>query len=264
MPIDGNSSPTNPVFWQNLAAEHIYNSADRRTASVEALKAVISWAFTIFSLGGFALTLFGQLKDFDQNALIAFGIAFFLLTLAYYVASRAQFPSVEKFKLGDSRAIADAYSNTVRLQAVTFRWAAAFTGLGFFFFASGLLIQFGTVKQNSKLASDVISEIPFIKATVEKRGDTTYVPVTINWQKSQPLTLMYIKLSSAKGSASLKETPLLTQVLHTDSTGAVFCSLRLAEKDSVQNLIIRTITKQKSVKDTTIERTISIRLPVTR
>lgn len=260
MAIGDKNNSTNPDFWMNLAAEHIYNSADRRTASVEALKAVILWAFGIFSAGGFTLTMFGALKDFDTYALYSFGIAFFLLTSAYYIASEAQFPRVEKFKLGEPGKIADAYSNTVKSQSAIFKVASAITGIAFFFLAAGLLIEFYTIKNNNQQQTIVSTNDPFIKAGVENRGNLTYIPVSIEWKKNEPVQLTYIKTTSKKGSNIIQETTLFNQVFYTDTLGRIFHSYPLSIKDAVKNLTLKVTVTPKSTKDTTIERTMYLKL----
>jgi hypothetical protein len=250
----------NENFWCNLSAENIYSSADRRQKSVDALKAIILYAFGLFSVGGFMLNIFGAVKDFDSSALYAFGIAFFLLTVAYFLAGQAQFPAEAKYKQADPVEIAEAHNKSVRQQSRWFRGAAAVTGVAFFSLAIGILIQFATVKDKKTAASPPAPDL-ILKTGMEKKGDTIFIPVTAQWKKNEPIHLSYIKTETVKSgnTSTYVETPFFSRTFYADTAGRLFYSLPILPKDSIKTLIVRA-SIQKTTADTTIEKNTSVKL----
>ena len=251
-----------PDFWANMAAEHIYTTAERRVTSAKTLETIILWAFGFFSVGGFALRLFGTLKEFNDWALICFGVCFFLLVLAYYYAGKSQFPDSQTFRMGDIQQIATAFSDSAKTQTSVFKTATALTGVAFFFLALGLLILFGTVKEEEKVVTRQLQQ-PVIKTGVEKRNDSLFLPITIQWRNDEPVHLSILKSEIVKvGTAtSTIESRLYGGTFYTDTSGRIYYSHLILPKDSVKNVVIRTIVSQK-VADTLSERISSIKLAV--
>ncbi len=260
MPL-GDKHMVDADFWANMAAEHIYSTAGRRVVSAETLRTIILWAFGFFSVGGFALNLFGTLKNFHQLSLVCFGICFLLLVLAYYFAGQAQFPASKTFKVGSTTEIADAFSNSAKKQTNIFQIATTLTGIGFFFLAVGLLIQFGNVKEVRKVAA--LPEQPIVKTVIKKRKDSLFVPVIIQWKKDEPVYLSIVKLEIIKAKTVNRtvETNLFDGLFYPDSLGRVFYSYSVLPKDSVKSMIVRT-TVTKKTSDTLSERMVSIKLTI--
>jgi len=251
---------TDANFWCNFSAEQVYNSSERRAKSVEALKAVIVWAFALFSVGGFVVTLFGSLKDYSVYGLICFGIAFFMLTLSYHLAGKAQYPVMKNYVQDDPSEIADAFNEAVEKQTGAFKRAAATTAVGFFFLALGILIQFGSVKKEQAQIVQPVT-VAIVKTGVEKRSDSIFVPVTVQWKKNAPIYLSYVKLEALKenGAIQQKETPIYSQIFYADSLGRLFHSHLFLPKDSIKNLVVKAGVLQQNA-DTLYERIISIKI----
>lgn len=262
MPIDGKNMLT-PDFWANMAAEHIYTTAERRVTSAKTLETIILWAFGFFSVGGFALNLFGALKEFNHWALICFGVCFFLLVLAYYYAGKSQFPDSQTFRMGDIQQIATAFSDSAKTQTRVFKTATALTGVAFFFLALGLLILFGTVKKEEEKVVTPQAHQPVVKTGVEKRNDSLFLPITIQWRKNEPVHISILKSDIVKvGTAtSTVESRLYGGTFYADTSGHIYYSHLILPKDSVKNVVIRTLVSHK-IADTLSERISSIKLTI--
>jgi hypothetical protein len=242
-----------------MAAESIYNSAEKRTKSVESLKTVIVWAFTLFSVGGFAVSLFGKLNEFHTYALISFGIAFFMLTIAYVQAGRAEYPVVNEYNPNEAKDIKKALSNVVAAQSERFKWASGITSIGFFFLAIGLLIQFGAVKKETKEIEKVSSSFD-MKVGVERRGDNVFIPMTIMSKKNERVEISIINDTSLVFSADPKKL-LFNQAFYTDSIGRLYYSYTM-EQDTIKTLLVKATIQQKNEGDVLVEQSKVIRVKI--
>ncbi len=230
------TNKANEDFWCNIAAESIYGSSERRAKSVDSLKTLITWAFGLFSTGGFAFTLFGNIKDFDGYALINFGIAFFLLTIAYSVANMAQYPVAETYRPSEPVAIANSFSRAVKKQMRIFNVAVGVVSLGFFFFALGLLLQFANVRKN---ASPKISVTPglMLNTSVLKKGGTIYIPMTIRAGKNDSVDIKICNNATSKQKDTIPKI-LFTASLRADSNGMLYYSYSQARADSITSILV--------------------------
>jgi hypothetical protein len=254
MPIDGKNKP-NEDFWQNIASESIYNSSEKITASTTALKTVITWAFGIFAVGGFSFSVFGNsLKEYNFYALISFGIAFFLLTIAYALASQAQYPVAKKFNDSQPVEIKAAFSEVVATQSKFFKAAAAITITGVFLIAVGILIQFGNIKKTNAVKHERLS---YIKAGVEKRSDSTFIPVTLVDKENAAVTLSFFD------NGIKKDTLLYTGVYYTDAGGRLYYSYRVIN-DSIKKVLVKATVRLSESADTLFEQTRMINLNIPR
>jgi hypothetical protein len=248
----------NDNFWLNMAAESAYSSSEKRTKSVESLKAIIIWAFALFSAGGFAFTLFGSLKEFDTYALLCFGAAFFLLTIAYVQAGRAQYPVAQSYNPLAPAEIKTAISEVVKTQANRFKWASGITSVAFFFLATGFLVEFGTVK-NKKTETARPEKSFFVKTGLEKRNDSVYVPVTVMAKKNATVMLTFIK--SAAGAVEDPKNTQVSGIFYADSTGNFYHTYATA-KDSAKNIFVKVTVIQSVNADTTHEQSDIIKLAI--
>lgn len=194
MAIDGTIKP-NESFWINLSAESIYGSSEKISKATETLKTVITWAFAIFSVGGLGLSAFGNsFKDYDSCTLFCLGVGFSLLTICYFLSSYAQFPVAKKYKDTHPVEIKQVFSNRVKTQSFFFKLATGLTFLGLFCIALAILLQFNHMKENAiesnKKAS---SSLIVIMTGVERKNDTTDIPVTITNVKTKKIILSFIK-----------------------------------------------------------------------
>lgn len=236
---------TSDNFWLNMAAEAVYSAAQKRSKSVENLKTAISWGFGLFSISGFVIALFGPVKEYDSKALICFGIAFAMLTVAYIVASNAEFPVMESFNTNVTDEIKNAFSETVKKQTEIFKWAAGVAAVAFFLIVAGILVQTTFKKE---ILKPVIIKMPpaFIKAGFEKNGKVNTIPVTIMADKTQPITLSFINATKNPNNLLFEET------YYTDSIGRLYYSYKIPT-DSIKSIAVRVIIKEKQIADTVIE-----------
>lgn len=145
MAIEGKIKPTED-FWINLSAESIYGSSERIAKAGETLKTVITWAFGIFTVGGFALTVFGtNFKSYSPWGLYLFGTAFFLLTIAQVFIVKSQAPVTKEYNDQDPAEVKKVFVEKVRVQSAIFSWAMGITFTAFFLLAAGILIQFAAL-----------------------------------------------------------------------------------------------------------------------
>lgn len=254
MPIDGKIKP-NEDFWQNLASESIYNSAEKIAGASTALKTVITWAFGIFSVGGFSLTVFGNLlKDYNWWALIIFGIAFFLLTIAYALASQAQYPIAKKYNDAVPAEIKAAFSEVVSTQSKFFKTASTVTILGVFLIALGILIQFGNIKKSGAVKTEPLS---YLKTGVEKRGDSVFIPVTLVDKAKTAVALSFFHTGIKKDSL------LYSGVYYTDAAGRLYYSYRIIN-DSIKKVLVKATVRLSESADSLFEQTRIVNVNITR
>jgi len=246
-------------FWCNIAAESIYNSADRRAKAADTLKTLITWAFGLFSTGGFAVSLFGSIKEFNGCALICFGIAFFLLTIAYCVANMAQYPVAQTFNAQNPAAIAVSFSQAVKKQAHVFNIAVVISSLGFFFFALGLLLQFAHVKGNA-------TQIPtpsrlMLNTGVYLQDGKMYIPIAVKAGRNDTVNIaIYNNTPSKSGNSAVPEL-LFAAPLKADTSGMLFYSYCRSAADTLKALTV-TASVQKRNQDTIAEQKNTVALKV--
>lgn len=256
---------TGPAFWANLAAEQIYNTPERRQQSVEALKTLIAWAFTLFSVGGFALNLFGTFKEFSRVALICFGLTFLFLTIAYYLASKAQFPDLASYIPGDISQIQDAFNASSTEQSEKFETASIVTGIGFSLLAVGLLIQFATFQRDTVSKPSSLPKIE-LSTSYQKVGDSAFLPITVQWLESHPIkvTITAFRKSVPNQAPVWRDTLLLSKIFHTDTAGRFFYSQIVYTTDSAIGYTVRVSSMIKQNDSMLTEITVSNELKVNR
>jgi hypothetical protein len=233
MPIDSNNTPGDDRFWLNLAAETIYGSPQKREDSVKGLTSLIVWTFGLFAAGtGGFLSIFGGIRDFSFNTLIAFSFAFFFLCLAYYLANRALYPVAKSLIPADVSSIKTAFSETTTKQTVRFQWASCFTAIGFFCLAAGIFFQFWSL---SKPIHPKLSPEYYMNTKVERRGDSIFIPVTIVNNKTHAVELSIINNSNLDSISNNKKI-LFKRVFLTDTAGRLYYSYHLS-CDTLKNVI---------------------------
>lgn len=243
-------------FWLNLTAESIYTSSDKREKSVKDLNSLILWTFGLFAAGtGGFLSIFGGIKDFDQYALISFAIAFFFLCLAYFCSNRALYPVAKTLHPADVASIKTAFTETTKKQIQRFQWASGFAAFGFFCLASGIFFQFWSLsKPKTQTPATVLS----FNTKVEKRGDSTFIPVTIMERSKQSVDLSFIDNSSLDSSLNNKKI-LFNRVFLTDTTGRLYYSYHV-QNDSIKTIIVKATFRHKATTDSLEEKSTLIKV----
>ncbi|OOQ58796.1 hypothetical protein [Mucilaginibacter pedocola] len=230
-------------FWCNVAAESIYTSADRRAKAADSLKTVITWAFGVFSTGGFAVSLFGSIKEFNGSALICLGVAFFLLTIAYCVANMAQYPVSETYNAQDPVEITIAFSKAVKHQATVFNTAVIISSSGFFFFALGLLLQFTHVKSNPP---KIPLPAPFtLNTSIQLKDGKMYIPVTVRAGKNDSVNVAIYNSTPPK-VGKVAAVLLFSVILKPDTAGIVYYSYSRQAEDSVKAITVTASIEKKN------------------
>jgi hypothetical protein len=169
----------NETFWLNIAAENIYSSFEKRAASVSYLKKVIEWAFAIFTTTGFVGGTFGvSINGFSIISLVCFGFAFSFLVFAYVLAGKAQYPVAKTYHPNDVADISKAFGQAVTEQTKQFKIASKVTIWGFLFLAFGVLFMFWHANQPPCKPKEVMINPLILKAGIEKRNDSVFIPVT--------------------------------------------------------------------------------------
>ncbi len=245
-----NENIVSEKFWLNLAAENIYNSFEKRVASVTRLKEVIVWAFTLFTTGGFVIGVFGKVSEFPYYSLYLFGAGFALLTLAYVLAGEAQYPVTQQYHPNDTEGIARVFSAAVNKQSAFFKLAAGITFLGFLAIAFAILFLFSDAK---KPVTVVKSEMyPLTVITSLQKKDSLYaIPLTV---MTLPKAEVYVSIRAGKE----KEKLLFNEVYKADTTGRLYQSFTVSEDSELYWIKagIRPVNKT----DTIIETSKTIRL----
>jgi hypothetical protein len=246
-----------PEFWLNIAAESIYNSPGKRKESVDTLQKIILWAFAIFASGGFAMTVFGDVKNYNKLALCSFGIGYFLLTISYAVSNEALYPVLKTYRPNDPVDIEDKFSESVVLQTKKFKRAAMISIVGFFALAVGILIQFGNVHKDEVKGKPVAFAL---NAIVVRQGDSLFIPVVAGGKKGGTIKLSFIPFRMDKKDAIIEGQSLYDGVFLADTAGLLNYSYIPPRDSTIKYITIRSIVAEKNVKDTTIERIYSVRL----
>lgn len=249
MPIDG-TLDASPKFWLNLAAESIYNSAEKISKSCETLKTIIGWTFGLFATGGFVITTFGNLPKYSIYTLYSFGIAFFLLTIAYALSAEGQYPVVKEYNDHDPFQIKKVFGGAVALQASRFRTAATITFVGFFFLGLGILIQFPNTKEKKETPAATVQPTFEMKTGVEVKDGQTYIPVTIKAKKNDTLTVSFFNITkdSKNLSAPDPKNLLESKVFYTDTAGNVYNSYKLTDTTTKILLVRASVPTLKSAE----------------
>jgi len=246
------------AFWCNIAAESIYNSADKRSRAAESLQKLVIWVFGLFATGGFVSTVFGQIKGFNDAALISFGIAFFLLTISYCIASNAQYPVAKSYKPADPVSIAQSFSQTVKMQAAIFNCAVITCSLGFFFLAGGILLQFAHIKDEPERkgwAGDKLS----LMTTAQLHGKIMYIPMIITAHKGDSVDIR-IDNNTSTGVAQQR---LFSTRQGTDTAGRLYYSWLYNLSDTEKITAVKvSAALQKKDHDTIVEESKMVILPV--
>ncbi|HMI79316.1 MAG TPA: hypothetical protein VK484_11015 [Ferruginibacter sp.] len=246
MAIEGKIKPDED-FWINLSAESIYGSSERMVKAGETLKTVITWAFGIFTVGGFALTIFGtNLKTYDHYGLYLFGGAFFLLTIAQILIVKSQAPVTISYNPYDPVQINIIFVEKVRTQSAIFNWAMGIAFTAFFLLAAGILIQFAalTKKDEEKKCPPFL----IVNTGIEKRANATSIPVTVEYKKDKnPIQVTITNLTTGTNNPLPVNSPLrllVDTVFYTDKAGKLYYSYKLAV-DSVKTLLVKITAREK-------------------
>jgi hypothetical protein len=251
-------------FWCNLAAESIYSSADRRSKSVEALKGVITWAFGLFTTGGFFLGLFGKINDTNPVALVSLGIGFSLLTIAYSQAYKAQYPVPETFRPLVPEDVLNAFKSAVVAQSKLFKQAVTITSAGITFIAIGILIAFGTIKPSTPPKMTAPPSGLVIRTGVEKKGGLVYVPVIMMGKPNDLVDLSLINTTPISGAKDSAKTGRLLSGLpmYADTAGRLYYSFSFKPADTIKTLLLIVDRRESKIKDTLLRQVAAINLNV--
>jgi hypothetical protein len=245
MPIDGKIK-ANEDFWINLSAETIYGSSERVAKAADTLKTVITWAFGVFSVGGFTLTVFGDsLKDYNQTALLLFGFAFALLTIAQILIARAQSPFSKKYLDTDPVEIKKTFSEATVTQIRAFRLAMGVSFTGFLLLAIGILVQFANLKTKEKDIKEPV--VLLLKTGIEKRSDTISIPVTVQFKANAPIQVTITNLTVDPAKPVPESSPvrlLYNNVFYTDTSGRMYFSYRL-DTTLVKTVLVKATAREK-------------------
>ena len=239
------------TFWLNIAAENIYSTFEKRATSVKNLKLVIEWAFRLFLTGGFVLSIFGSIENFNLISLVLFGIAFFFLTASYALASQAQYPVTKEYHPNDVSDISIAFSSAVKTQADFFKWAAGMTLTGFFFLALAILFLFYKAKKPPEVVKITVNPL-LLRTSIEKKEGNYFIPVSIMTLPDSKIDLTITGVKDGENNV------LYTQPFLADTTGRISYSYPLTTKEFDTFFVRAGI--QESEAETTIERFTTVKI----
>jgi hypothetical protein len=253
MPI-ADQNRADEKFWCNLAAESIYNAPERRSKSIEALKSVITWILGLFSTGGLALGLFGGVKEFSIVSLVSLGVGFAFLLIAYAKAYESGYPVAKSFSPLVSKEVAEALSETIKAQTRLFQHAVRWTSVGAFFVALGILVAFGSMHREQPPAT--VKPWPIVTASLQKKGDTSFVAVMVMGNKNDLYTL------SLLGDVGKTRHSLFYRPFLADTAGRLYNSLPFFAGDSIKNVTLMVARCQRTDHDTTVDQTTTVKMLV--
>lgn len=224
-------------FWLNLAAQSITTSFEKRAAGAKRLKDLITWAYGLLAATGIIGSIFGEVKTFPIESLIAFGVGYALLTIAYGLAGEAEYPVTKNYHPNDTEAIANAFSEAVKYQTNYFKAAAvvAFAGLAGIAFA--ILFLFFSAKEKAPVAKEELYPIVVNSSVIRTNDSLLKIPVTI---MTVPVAdTVSIAILSGKN----KEIVLFKEAYKTDTAGRIYtvCPVKLIKGDSSQVWLHTTI-----------------------
>jgi len=250
------------TFWLNIAAENIYSSFEKRATSVGNLKKVIEWAFAIFTTTGFVGGTFGvTITGFNIISLVSFGIAFCLLVIAYVLAGKAHYPVAKTYHPNDVADISKAFGEAVAEQTKQFKRASGVTILGFFFLAFGILFLFRYAKQQPSPPVKVIINPLLIKAGIEKRNDSVFIPVTAMAEKDTSLkntnNTVILSISAIRNG---KDFSLCNNPYKLDTAGRFFYSYQVPDSAKAYDTFLVRVGVSRVMGDVTTERFTSVKV----
>lgn len=174
------------TFWLNIAAEQVYSTPANRNAAVERLQKTIVWVFGVYTSITVAGLLFAKSDAWNGWSLVFFGLAFFLLTVAYRVATMATFPVPESFYAEEAASVRDGFNKAISESNTRFEEAVGLCFTGVIFYSLAIFSLF---------ASSALNRFTFSKA--EKSNDD----LRIELKKDPCSTHTYdVQILSAKNS----------------------------------------------------------------
>lgn len=185
----------------------------------------------------------------------------FLLVIAYVLAGKAQYPVAKTYHPNDVADISKAFREAVAEQTKQFKRAAGVTMLGFFFLAVGILFLFCHAKEQPPKPKEVMINPLILKAGIEKRNDSVFIPVTAIAAKDTNLkdTNNIITLSIAairKG----KDSTLCNMPYKLDTASRFFYSYLVPDSVKACDTFLVKVGVSSVKGDVTTERFTSVKV----
>lgn len=251
---------TKDDFWLNIAAEIIYSSYEKHTKAVEGLQSLIKWVFGLFTTGSALLFFFPQANDFGSQSLTLFGLAFGVLTIGYFFATKSGFPLPVVFNSQEVESIKKSHNDMITAASKIFFRAVVMTFIGFLLLAMGILVQFGSSTLSKKNAS-TFSLLPAISTGIEVKDGVRYIPITVTDSPSVRLSIIVrgFKEDPTKARKTISESIIADEIIYASKDGYSFTSY-IVENDSLNHFIVE-VTNDKNRNDsTTVKLSISTSL----